>query len=310
MRIFAGTVQAWADLARMSVGLAMLAALVVSPGCPKRGQGEALPPCASEGGERLKGDPLSRCLRIGDAHFEGRARPGELDKAVTVYLDALSMAPSSVDVLSRVTRVYAVKGYGFPDDNSEAYRLAREHGLRCMKTAPDVLGAMNAGGGLLTPRAVSSAEAPLAPCMLWTSIAWARSLQGAGVAGASIDLRTLQLLARRVVALSPDLESGLPHAALGLALALPPAPLKPDLPQAEHQLRQAIKKAPWRLSSKVDLATLVFAPQGKEEAWREALQAVVNASAGAREIPENQRSIARAHEVLDAGFPDPAAWWR
>lgn len=296
--------------ARPVVGLALLAALGVGPGCPKRGQTDNLPPCATEGGDRLKGDPLSRCLKIGDAHFEARGRPGELDLALGVYQDALALAPESADVLARLTRAYAVQGYGFPEETGEAYRLAREYGVRCLRLAPDVLGAITGGGGLLTPRAIASADAPQAPCMLWTAQAWARGLQNAGVAGASIDLHTLQLLARRVVALDPDLESGLPHATLALALALPPAPLKPDLAQAEHQFRQALKKAPWRLSSRVDLATLVFAPQGAEAAWREALEAVAGATPGPREVPENRRAIARATEALAAGFPDPAAWWR
>lgn len=288
--------------------LAMAGALAVIAGCPKRAD-DGLPPCAAAQGRR-RSTPVERCLAVGDAHFEDRAREGELDRALSAYHDALLLAPNDATVLARVARAYATRGYAFPDENGESYRLGREIGLRCLRTAPDVQGAITASGGVLTLRAISSADANLAPCMLWTALAWARTLEAGGVAGASIDLRPLQALARRVVELTPDLEGGLPHAALGLSLALAPAPLKPDLGQAERQLKMAIQRAPWRLSAQVDLATLVHGPKGDEAAWRQTLTEVSTAAPGAREIPENLAAIARAKAALEAGMPDAQAWWR
>ena len=277
--------------------------------CPKRAT-DGLPPCARDASNGRRAGFIERCIQAGDRHFQARATAGELDQALSVYMDALLLDPSSVLVLSRISRAYAIKGYAWPDDHGESLRLAMEYGQRCMRTAPDVLGAITASGGQLTVRAIGSAEEPLAPCMLWTAYAWARSLQARGVAGASIDLKPLTALARRVVDLSPDQDAGLPHAVLGLSLALAPRPLKPDLTEAGAELELAVARAPWRLSAKVDLATLVYGPRGDQARWTELLENVAAADPGNREAAENAAAIACAKEALKAGYPDPSTWWR
>ena len=141
--------------------------------------------------------------------------------------------------------------------------------------------------------------------MTWTSIAWSRWLDERGVIGAAIDLEATVALAQRAVALKGEYDKGRPQAALGLALALAPLPLQPDLEGARKALNRATAMAPSRLTPIVDLAQYVSAVEGKDGEWRALLERVVQ-----QEVPENDpdrlenlAAIQRGQALLLAG-PD------
>ena len=278
-------------------------------GCTKHADdaAQSLPPCA-RGGKV----PVDRCLSAGDAQFTRRAEPGLLDAAIGTYLDALSLNREDPRVLARLARAYATRAYANPDTAAQDDATARSMGLRCLLTDPDLQATVTAAGGLLTNRGISALPFAMAPCALWTALAWARSLAAAGVAGAAIDLRTVQLLAERAVALDPAQERGLGEAVLGLVLALPPQPLHPDLDGAERHLRASIASAPGRLTPAVDLAEWVLARRGDAVAWKTTLEQIANTPLEPTDpdLLENRRAVERAKTALAAGPVDPAAWWR
>lgn len=294
--------------------LALLQALLLLvPGCAaRRGPVLALPPCAEGADPRDAEEALAACLARGDAHYAARLDPARLDAALATYQEATSFAPADPVLLGRLARAYAAKGYGYPESGREAHRIAREEGLRCLATAPDVAGAIAAAGGVLTVRAVQTADAELADCLLWTAMAWARGRQEGALAGAGMDQSVLVALGERARALAPELEDGLPAAALGLALALPPTPLQPDLDRAEQLLEEATRARPGRLSPQVDLATLVYARRGDAARWRETLERVASKEIQPEDPDalENRRAVLRARAALAEGAPDPDAWWR
>lgn len=290
------------------------AALLLSAlACPARRAPEVpLPPCAGDEAADRSSDPLARCIARGDRHFRARTDPERLDAAIAIYTEAQAISAEDPRLLARLTRAYAAKAYGYPETSREAYRLAREMGLRCLRGVPELQGAVVGAGGVLTVVAVEAVDEDRAECALWTAWAWARGLNDLSRTGAAVDLNVLQALARRVYRLSPELEDGLPAAAYGLAIALPPLPLQPDLDRAERLLRESIEASPERLTPRVDLALLVAARRGEVETWRSLLAEVVatELSAGGPHALENRRAVARAREALEAGPPQPEAWWR
>jgi len=136
--------------------------------------------------------------------------------------------------------------------------VAREYGTRCILRNPNVQNLVNTFGRL-DNRAIN--ESPNVTCLVWTSLAWSRWLQYHGVAGAAIDLKGVQQMARHAMRLQPDYDRGRAHHAFGLSLSLPPEPMEPDLEKAERELKLAMEAAPNRWLVKYDLATQVYGRQ-------------------------------------------------
>ena len=88
-----------------------------------------------------------------------------------------------------------------------------------------------------------------------------------------------------------------------MALALPPEPLKPDLVGARKAFLNASKLSPHRLTTAVDLAQYVSAPEGNEAEWRALLSSVSGAVVKDDEPDrlENLAAIQRAQALLEAG---------
>ena len=103
---------------------------------------------------------------------------------------------------------------------------------------------------------------------------------------------------------NPKYDNGRPYAALGLALALPPKPLKPKLKKATEAFRAAMEMAPTRLTPKVDYAQYVVAVQGQQVQWSRLLNEVINTPVDEEDPDrmENQRAIQRARALLSAGL--------
>lgn len=293
-------------LAALLLGLTLLA-------CKhRRGDGLALPACAEGSGARDANEAADACLEVGDRLYRERARTPRLDEAVSAYSSAQTLAPERPDVLFRVTRAHLARAYGNPVASAVDYRLAREAGLRCLLGQADVAGAVDAAGGVFTERAAAAVDAEHYDCLLWTAASWSRAIQDQGLEGATLDQPVLVAMGERALKLSRGQDSGPASAALGLALALPPAPLAPQLDAAEWRLKQAITGSPGALTPKVDLAVLVYGRRGDTERWRALLEEVVAAEVTDRDPDslENRRAIQRAQLALAAGVPDGASWWR
>ena len=241
----------------------------------------------------------------GDSLYLSRAELGALDEAIEVYQGGAKAFPSHAKMLGRLARAYAVRAYGHPRDGVGGYAVAKEFGLRCLMTEPAFGGLVQSAGGSVSTRAVETLESDRIGCMTWTSLAWSRWLSARGVVGASIDLGATIALARRAVEVKPGYDQGRPYAALGLALALAPKPLKPDLVGARRAFGKATSLAPSRLTPIVDLAQYVSAVEGKDGEWKALLERVVS-----QVVPEtdpnrleNLAAIQRAQALLLAG-PD------
>jgi tetratricopeptide (TPR) repeat protein len=243
-------------------------------------------------------------IKNGDALYLARNEAGELDRAIQWYLSGVREFPQQPQMKGRLSRAYVARAYGLGADGLDGYATAREFGLECMKIDASFGGLVSAAGGAVTPQAVAVLGPEFVECMTWTSIAWSRWLDERGVIGASIDLPAVKALARRAVELQPDYDGGLPSAALGLALALAPKPLKPKLKQARKAFEVAIAAAPERLSYRVDLAQYVVAAEGRQEEWVQLLEGVVDTIPAELDPDrlENARAIIRARALLAAGL--------
>jgi len=246
-----------------------------------------------------------RILTNGDALYLQRSELRDLDKAIQWYLSGVREFPDHAKMMGRLARAYTVRAYAHPPDGLDGFATAKEFGLRCLMTEPAFGGLVQSAGGAVTVRAVETLESDRIGCMTWTSVAWSRWLDARGVIGAAIDLEATVALAERAVQLKGDYDKGRPYAALGLALALAPLPLQPDLEGARRALNRATALAPSRMTPIVDLAQYVSAVEGKEGEWRALLDRVVNQEVSDDDPDrlENLAAIQRAQALLLAG-PD------
>jgi hypothetical protein len=261
--------------------------------------------CGCSAQKRDRSSLATRILTNGDTLYRSRAEIWELDKAIQWYLSGVREFPENAKLMGRLARAYTVRAYAHLPDGLDGFATAREFGLRCLMTEPAFGGLVQSAGGAVTVRAVETLESDRIGCMTWTSLAWSRWLADRGVIGAAIDLEATIALASRAVDVKGDYDKGRPHAALGLALALAPEPLNPDLERARRALNKATSIAPSRLTPIVDLAQYVSAVEGKDGEWNALLRRVVDETV-AEDDPdrlENLAAIQRAQALLAAG-PD------
>ena len=254
--------------------------------------------------DRARNELAVRILRNGDAAFVARSDLGDLDRAIQWYLSGVREFPTEPKLMGRLARAYTVRAYAHPDDGLDGFVTAREFGLRCLMLEDAFGGLVQSAGGAVTKRAVGTLESNRIGCITWTSLAWSRWLDERGVIGASIDLGATQALAEKAVSLNGQYDGGRPYAALGLALALPPEPLGPDLEGARKACAQASRLSPNRLTPVVDLAQYVSAAEGKQGEWAALLGRVVDSTLDqeGRDYLENSAAIQRARALLDAGL--------
>jgi hypothetical protein len=275
---------------RHVLGSAMIGCMFVVFGCGPK--------------DRARNELAVRILRNGDARFAARSDLVDLDRAIQWYLSGAREFPTEPKLLGRLARAYTVRAYAHPDDGLDGFVTAREFGLRCLMLEDAFGGLVQSAGGAVTKRAVGTLEPNRIGCITWTSLAWSRWLDERGVVGASIDLGATQALAEKAVSLNGQYDGGRPYAALGLALALPPEPLGPDLEGARKAFAEASRLSPDRLTPVVDLAQYVSAAEGKQAEWEALLGRVVETTLAqdASDGLENSAAIQRARSLLEAGI--------
>lgn len=265
---------------------------------------------ASRGGlfQRTEGgrEAAERAVVEGDRFFLQRADPDKLDAAIDSWQAGLLEAPEDPVLLGRLAMAYTLRAEGRSAHRPEGYIVAREHGIRCLKTEPFLAGRFQTYGGRLDPRGLREVDVDLVPCLTWTSLAWSRWLADHGAAGAALDLEIVIALAEKAYKLDAEYDRSRPRHALGLAIALTPAPLEPDLDRAELLLQQAAAAAPERYVISVDLAEFVHGARGNGAAYNRTLAEVVGSSPDAHPqlTEENEASISRANALLARG-PQP-----
>lgn len=81
-------------------------------------------------------------------------------------------------------------------DSSRSLELARQFGLRCLRTSSGFESLLQSRGLRVTPKAVHVlSESPeLKHCQQWTGIAWSLWLLERGVLGAAIDVKSVQAM--------------------------------------------------------------------------------------------------------------------
>jgi len=275
---------------RRVLGSAIIACIVMVLGCGPK--------------DRVRNELAARILRNGDARFAARSDLGDLDRAIQWYLSGVREFPDEPKLMGRLARAYTVRAYAHPADGLDGFVTAREFGLRCLMLEDAFGGLVQSAGGAVTKRAVGTLESNRIGCITWTSLAWSRWLDERAVVGASIDLGATQALAEKAVSLNGRYDGGRPYAALGLALALPPEPLSPDLVGARKAFAEASRLSPGRLTPVVDLAQYVSAVEGKQGEWAALLGRVVD-TVPVQEDPdilENSAAIQRARALLNAGL--------
>ncbi|MEL6349891.1 MAG: TRAP transporter TatT component family protein [Myxococcota bacterium] len=245
-------------------------------------------------------NPAAQVISIGQMRFDERGQdPDAVDDAIGIWEEGLAAFPQNAGLLLRLSRAWTEQTLHDPTRSPQGYEQAREYGIRCLMSDPTVDSLVQTFGRL-DLRAVR--ESNNAACLSWTALAWSRWVMVQG-AGASLDLALVQGLARRAVALNPDYREGLPHHVLGIALALPPEPLKPDLEGAREHLRIASEAAPDRLIVLVDTAELVLGPLGDARGYQALLQDVME-SAVSEDSPQaywNRAAQRRAAALLERG---------
>lgn len=239
----------------------------------------------------------------GDRFYMQRSDPEKLNQAIQAWQDGLQVVPEDVTLLSRLAQAYTTRALSNPEYSPDDFIVAREHGIRCLKTDTFLAGVAQTYGGRLVPRALRTVDVTLIDCLVWTSISWSRWLQLHGAAGASLDLEIVAALASKAVQLNAEHDRSRPQHALGLALSLPPAPLSPDLAGAEAALSAAIAASPDRWWIEVDLAEMVYAPTEQTERFSTLLTEITTRSPDAhpQESLENRAAITHAEQLLTVG---------
>lgn len=265
--------------------------------------------CARLWGRGEVQDPALESLQIGERLYQQRGSdPLLLDAAIDVWSTALAEHPQHPRLLARLTEAWTLRAETDPLRQPHDYDVARRYGIQCLLAEPAVSSVVVASGRLDARAVRLSSDVP---CLAWTAIAWARWLALHGAAGAAIDLDTIENIARRAATLEQKSDGriapGLCQHALGLALALPPEPLQPDLDGAEQALLSALESAPSRWMIAVDLADQVYGRQAGRQGSGEALLTALLArelDQGSPDSYSNQAAQRRAAEILERG-PQP-----
>lgn len=250
-----------------------------------------------------------RYITEGDRFFMQRADPEKLDQAIRAWQEGLLAVPEDPILLGRLAQAYTTRALSNPVHSPDGFIVAREHGVRCLKTDTFFAGVAQTYGGRLVPRALRTVSVELIDCLVWTSISWSRWLQIHGAAGAALDLEIITALAQKAVELDATHDRSRPQHALGLALSLPPEPLEPDRAGAEAALTAALKAAPDRWWIEVDLAEMIYGPADQTDRFTEILIEIAGRSPDAhpQESLENSSAITHAELLLQTS---PLPGWK
>ena len=250
-------------------------------------------------------DPAAQFVSEGERFYMQRSSAEKLDQAISAWQAGLLEVPDNPILLGLLTQAYTERAVSQDAHRPDGFIVAREHGVQCLRTDPFLAGVMQTYGGRLVPRALRTVGPELLDCLTWTALSWSRWLQHHGAAGAGLDLEIVAAMAKKAVAIDPDHDRARPMHALGIAMALPPAPMSPDLDGAEEALTSALKAAPERLWIQVDLAELIYGPRGDEEGFHAALDAVLDADpdSPAPERLVNTAAQERAALLKEQGSP-------
>ena len=257
------------------------------------------------GGQRR--DPVLRAMKSADRLWRDRNQPGGISDALQSYLDAEQAFPDDARVLWRLARMYTMMGDLAPEDATRHYATAREFGLRCLMLEPSFAGLVISRGGQIVPAAAAEITEESKECLVWTVIAWSRWVRMRGTAGVGLDHPVLAALGAQAEVLAGSWGAGRGFYAHGLALALPPRSLDPDLDAAGAAFERAIDAAPDRLPPKVDYALYVLEPSGRSDEAKALLRKVAEAKVPEDdpEVLEDRHAVDRARAEL--GLP-PVEW--
>lgn len=233
--------------------------------------------------------------------FRRRADPAAFDEALRLYLSLAERGQTGPDVLGRLGRAFALRGYLVGGELGHVdLRTGRDYALQCLLHSGEFHSLVEAAGGVMTPEAAGVLTDETF-CLAWATLSWARLLHEQGPAGSAIDLENLEAMGQRLAALGgEEFGNGRALHALGLTAALRPRAFGGDFSEAETALRSACALSPDRLTPRVDLAEYVLLPMRREAEARDVLETVVEAPplTSSPDQPENDRAQQRAVALL------------
>jgi hypothetical protein len=247
--------------------------IVLTLGCPKRGDQEA--------------DPVAALVATADTAWEARGDAGF--GPVQEALDqAYAANPADPRVLWRLSRLEVGLGLA-TDDPREAlrsYARARTIALDCLDAGAVLQRAPNAAQAdeLLEER-LARGEAE---CVEWAAFSWVRWMEAFGPEASAIDLAALDLLVERAEVVRTD--PALFDWTRGLLAAIRPEEQGRDLDAGRRWLTQAADARPEELAVRADLIWTVGLPARDGELVDAQIQALETRTP---RTPEDHRALAR-----------------
>ncbi|MEE2750256.1 MAG: hypothetical protein VX519_02405 [Myxococcota bacterium] len=241
--------------------------------------------------------PIDSDLRRIDSLHEQRITRSHLEDSIRLAEQMAIEHPENPEVQWRVARGLTAMAYGYPGEDSEALLLeSMEWGRRCLRGNPGWVSREQLSGGKVTRRAALRLSGVDLPCLEALLTGWTRWVVLRGAA-AHVDLDSLQVLARRAVALDTEQQGWVAPWALGLSLGLSAAHAE-AMEEAEGLLSLAASREPELATPRID-AVYMHRRWSEAAGTAELLDVDLPTYAAHKWALENRRAVQRELQMRD-----------
>ena len=236
-----------------------------------------------------------------DAAFANRGDKASLEKAITLYEQALaSAAPEAQrDMAVKLARAnYFLSDAHYRGDKKNQktyYHKAYEWGMKCLNANPAYKAKADD-----VDEAAKAITKDDAPCAYWAATGLGKWAKLDGLTAEIKQKDTIVALITQVSKVDNDYFFGGPDRYFGTYYAVLPWVMGGDMKKSKKHYEASLKIAPFYLGTKVLMADNYAAQKGDKELYVKLLKEVVDADISAHpEVkPENESEQAKAKELL------------
>lgn len=246
---------------------------------------------------------LMEILKEAQAAWNNREDPRELERAITLYEQAIAIQPNQLEVLSLLARAYYFLGDGYRRNDPEAqlalYDKAASYGERAMALHPEFLKKVKEGGEK-PEDAVQVLSPEYVPAVYWTASAIGKWARLKGFTTLLSQKSRVKKLMEWVTEKNPTYFYGGPYRYWGAFYALSPAFAGGDLNKSRQNFEKSLEVEPNYFGTKVLMAD-TYATKAQDRAlYEKLLKEVLDADPRVLPdiIPEQKVEQAKAKDLL------------
>jgi tetratricopeptide (TPR) repeat protein len=250
-----------------------------------------------------KGGDLMEVLAKAQESWQKREDPRELERAITLYEQAISIQPNQLEVLTQLARAYYFLADGYrrndPENQLLLYDKSAVYGEKAMALHPEFLKKVKEEG-VKPEDAVTVLTPEYLPAVYWTASAVGRWARLKGFTTLLAQRNRVKKLMDWVTEKNPTFFYGGPYRYWGAFYALSPAFAGGDLKKSREYFEKSLEVEPNYFGTKVLMADTYAIKVQDRELYVKLLNEVI---AGSPEvlpdiIPEQKVEQAKAKDLL------------